>query len=211
VSSYQVPQLVGPAARPGTVTAAAALGYVAVVLLVGIGVMTAVLIANSVSVTFTSPSLLASTGDVAPLISGIVYGVGLGLVATAQWILTIFLLRGTSPARILVWILDWLLIMWAGCFGVSSSINGLADGLNTSSNSVDPIHYDPLSLVGLVEVIAVALLVLVLIPRAVLLALPRSGQFFRQADQVWVPTDLGLAGRPPFPIPPAPPESPWPM
>jgi hypothetical protein len=195
VSWYQIPQPLGPKIRPGTVKAAAALSYLTAVLLVGIGVLTAVVIASSVSVTYTNPDTQAAAGNAVPVVTGILYGAGFGLAAIAQSVLTIFVQRGANPARIMAWVLDGLLIVCCGCFGINSSLgSGLSDGLNTSSNSMETIHSDLPAWFGPVEVTSVVLLVLVLMVVVILLALPASNQFFRRADQMWTPANYGVAG-----------------
>src|SRR5262249_41661237 len=112
--SYEVVEPSGPKRRPGTVTTAMYLTFLAFVLLAAMGVAYAVALPSSIDFA-NDPQIKPSDADTARTVVGIVFGVGFGIVAIVQLVLGIFVGRGRNPARVMTWVVDGLVLLCCGC------------------------------------------------------------------------------------------------
>ena len=121
------------------------------------------------------------------------------LIALALVVLAIFNNRGKNGSRIATWVVGGIMVCCvggglvngaAGFSGSTGSTSGdapSAEELERSMNAVLPSWYNPVStLLGVVSLLA-------LLAALILLALPKSNEFFRKAKGGWEPPVPGAA------------------
>jgi hypothetical protein len=217
-TSYQVPGRAPKPKRPGAVTAASILLYVAAGLIAGIGALATVeaLRTDSELPTTLPADFKVTSGMVAGVATAV--AVIYALIAAGIVTLGILVRAGRNPARIVAWVVTGLIGVCCGCTGVLGAIGRAAPtNLPADSDPVgaalavpQPTWYTAGNAIASIALVLVCLVVIVL------LAIPVANDYFRKEQETWVPPAWpgsypgGGYGAPAYPQPPAIPQYPYP-
>ncbi len=196
--SYTVPPAAAaPRPRPGTVTAASYLLYVAA----AVEVVSAIVAVSTIGAQRKAmEQAYANYPELKDAVPGITVGIGIGtavfalLFAAAFVVLGILDGKGKNPARIVTWVLGGLAVC---CFGGGLLVNasgssGMFGGGNTT-NAPDPAEVQRIlnenlpSWYGPVRTALALLSLLSIIIAIILLAMPASNAYFRKPEPTFEP------------------------
>ena len=181
--------------RPGTVTVASVLLYVAVaiqVVSIAVGALTIGRLSDAFSGELPGTQQEQDTVRTAMKV-GVGIGLGFSVLFAIGWlVLAILVGKGKNPARIVTWVLAGIGVC---CYGASlagtafqSSMSSLGGASNANSQQIQQRIQDALpswqTAYSTVSTIVELLIYVVVI---ILLALPASNDFFRKEQEVWVP------------------------
>lgn len=208
----------GAKPRPGAVTAASALLYLAALsqlASIGLSVMTLGPVRQILDEEFADTPDADAVGTAMTV--GIIVAIAVSvLFVVGTAVLGLLVGKGKNPARIVTWVLAGIGVLCYGCNLAGTAVSGALTGsINGDPESADiqrriedaiPAWQNAAS-TGLSILMLVALLAVI-----ILLALPASNDFFRKEQEVWTPPTWPAegGGYPPVPPPPAPPAPPTP-
>lgn len=191
--------LPGPNARPGVVSAAAAMlfasaGIHAVQLLVTVSQFPAIrreIDAAAADDREALPALLDQGAGVVAIVVGVAVTVAL---AAGLAVLGAFVAKGKQPARILTWVAAGLVVLCNGCVlggaaGTGILAGRLPHGTSTTATAGATDPYPAWVDIwntgsGLLEILALILAI-------ILLAVPSANDYFRKEQQLWIPPYAG--------------------